>query len=230
MTEDREMSVTEHLEELRGRLIVSIAAFLLGVAAAWSASAPALSRIADSVGGLVFLAPTEAFLSRLKVAALGGLLLSLPVILYEAWAFTACAMGGGLRRAVRVLLPLSYVLFLTGAGIAAFLVTPVAVRVLVGFGPPGVRPMLSVGTYVDFLAGLSLAFGAVFQIPLVLIVLNKAGVVRREWLAGRREYVYLGAAVAAAVMTPGPDVFSQLALAVPMLLLFELALLAMRFI
>jgi len=224
------MPLAEHLDELRTRILVSLAAFLAASIAAWGASAPVLSRIADSVGGLVFLAPTEAFFSRLKVAALGGLFLSLPVLLYEAWEFTACAMGGELRRAVRLLLPASYILFLGGAAIAAFLVTPVAVRVLVGFGPPGVRPMLSVGTYVDFLACLSLAFGAVFQIPLILIVLSKAGLVSRAWLAGRREYVYLAAVAAAAVMTPGPDVFSQLALAVPMVLLFELALLAMRFI
>lgn len=230
MTEDRELSLTEHLDELRTRILVSLAAFLLASVAGWWASAPVLSGIADSVGGLIFLAPTEAFFARLKVAALGGFFLSLPVILHQAWSFTACAMGGGLRRAVRLLLPASYVLFLGGAAIAVFLVTPVAVRVLVGFGPPGVRPMLSVGTYVDFLAGLSIAFGAVFQIPLVLIVLHKAGLVSREWLAGRREYVYLASVAAAAVMTPGPDVFSQLALAVPMVLLFELALLAMRFI
>lgn len=224
------MSLTEHLDELRSRILVSLAAFLAASVAAWAASAPVLTRIADSVGGLVFLAPTEAFFARLKVAALGGLFLSLPVLLHEAWGFTACAMGLELRRAVRLLVPASYVLFLGGAAIAVFLVVPAAVRVLVGFGPPGVRPMLSVGTYVDFLACLSLAFGAVFQIPLVLIALHKAGLVSREWLAGKREYVYLAAVAAAAVLTPGPDVFSQLALAAPMVVLFELALLAMRFI
>jgi sec-independent protein translocase protein TatC len=228
MLEDREMPLVEHLEELRSRLIVSLCAWALGTAALWGCSGWILTWLARPAGGLVFLAPTEAFFTRLKVAMFGGFLAALPLVLYEAWAFTACAMGLELRRVVRVLLPLSYLLFMAGAALSLFVVVPAAMRFLTACGTENVRPFMAVGPYVEFAAGLSMAFGAVFQLPLVLVGLNRAGLVSRETLSDKRPYVYVGAFIAAGVLTPGPDVFSQLALAFPTLALFELSLLAMR--
>jgi len=228
MRDDREMPLVEHLEELRRRLIISLCVFAACTAALWGASGTILTWLAEPAGGLVFLAPTEAFFTRLKVAMFGGFLLALPVVLYQAWAFTACAMGEGLRRTVTVLLPLSYLMFMGGAALSLFVVVPAALRFLTACGTGNVRPMLAVGSYVEFAAGLSLAFGVVFQLPLVLTALHRAGLVTKAMLADRRPYVYFGAFVAAAVLTPGPDVFSQLALALPALVLFELSLLAMR--
>lgn len=226
--EDREMPLTEHLEELRGRLIVCLLASAGGAAAVWAWSGELLSWLARPVGGLIFLAPTEAFFTRLKVSLLGGTLLALPVHLYQAWAFVARALGEDLRRTVSRLLPASYLLFVGGAALALFGVVPAAVRFLMAYGSEAVRPQLAVEPYVEFVAALALAFGLVFQIPLVLVFLERAGVASRAGLAAKRRYVYFLGFVGAAALTPGPDVISQLALAVPVALLFELSLLFMR--
>lgn len=226
--EDREMPLTEHLEELRGRLIVCLLASVGGAAAVWAWSGDILSWLARPVGGLIFLAPTEAFFTRLKVSFLGGTLLALPVLLYQVWAFIARALGEDLRRTVSRLLPASYLLFVGGAALAVLAVVPAAVRFLTAYGSEAVRPQLAVGAYVEFTAALALAFGLVFQIPLVLVFLERAGAVSRDGLSAKRRYVYFLGFLGAAALTPGPDVFSQLALAIPVALLFELSLLFMR--
>ncbi len=225
---DREMTLIEHLEELRTRLIRVLAAVAAGTVIVWSWSGEFLSFMARPVGGLVFLAPTEAFLTRFRVAMFGGFLLALPIVLYEAWAFTACALGERLRRSIALVLPASYLLFVTGVLLAVFWVVPTATHFLLAYGSDDVRPLLSAGAYMEFVETLGLAFGAVFQLPLVLLLLNRLGIVQREALAGKRRVAYFLGFVLAAVMTPGPDVISQLSLAVPIALLFELSLLMMR--
>ncbi|MFH1726737.1 MAG: twin-arginine translocase subunit TatC [Elusimicrobiota bacterium] len=225
---DRDMTVTEHLEELRRCLIVCLIALFAGTAVVWFWSGDFLSWLAKPVGGLIFIAPTEAFFTRLKVAMFGGFLLVLPVVLYEAWSFTACAMGEALRRALAFVIPVSYLLFVCGVALAVLVVVPTAVRFLIGYGSADVRPLLTVGGYLDFVAMLSLAFGATFQIPLVMMSLERAGLVSRKALAAKRRYFYVGGFIMAAMLTPGPDVFSQLALAIPIVLLFEASLLVMR--
>jgi sec-independent protein translocase protein TatC len=222
------MTITEHLEELRWRLIKSLVAVMFGTVAVWGWSADMLGWLARPVGSLVFVAPTEAFFTRLKVALFGGAMIALPIVLHQVWAFTACAMSKDFRRALAFVVPISYVFFVAGVVLSVFVVTPTAIKFLVGYGSTAVAPMLTVGHYVDFVTGLALAFGLVFQLPLVLIFFNRAGLVRRESLARKRRYIYFLGFVFAALLTPGPDVFSQLALAIPIVLLFELSLIAMR--
>lgn len=224
---DREMPLTEHLEELRGRLIRCLLSLAVGTAVAWAWSGDFLSWLARPVGGLVFLTPTEAFFTRLKTAMYGGFLLTLPILLHQAWGFTAVAMGRGLKRVLVLIVPASFVLFLSGIALSVFVVVPAAMRFLVAYGSSDIRPMLTVSAYLEFITTLSLAFGVVFQIPLVLILLQKAGIVTREGLASRRRYVILGAFIVGGALTPGPDVFSQVCLAIPVIILFEIALLVM---
>lgn len=224
--DDPEMSLEDHLEELRRRLIVSLAALTAGTAVLWAWSGKLLSFLAEPAGGLIFIAPTEAFMTRLKVAVFGGFLLSLPVFLYEIWAFTSCAMGHKLRRALAVVVPASYVLFMAGTALSVLVVVPVAVRFLTSYGTEAIQAQLSVAAYVGFVSMLAIAFGLVFQLPLVLIVLQRVGIITRKGLASIRRHAYLVGLIMAAFMTPG-DVFSQLALAVPIVVLFELSLLGM---
>ena len=224
---DKEMTITEHLEELRWRMLKSIVAVMFGTIAVWGWSAEMLSFLARPVGNLVFVAPTEAFFTRVKVAVFGGAMLALPIVLYQVWAFTACAMSDSLRRAAALIVPFSYVFFLAGAALSIFMVTPSAIHFLIAYGSSEVAPMLTVGNYVEFVTSLALAFGTVFQLPILLIFLQRAGLVKRTVLASKRRYIYFVSFIAAALLTP-PDVISQLALGFPIVLLFEASLFVMR--
>ncbi|MBI5210597.1 MAG: twin-arginine translocase subunit TatC [Elusimicrobia bacterium] len=226
--DDPPMTLVEHLTELRARLIVSLSCVAAGTVVTFHWSGRILEFLALPVGGLVFTGPTDAFVTRLKIALFGGFLLSLPAVLHQAWLFVARALDESWRRPVRLLTPVSYLLFVAGMALAYFVVLPAAMRFLLACGSESVKPLLTVGSYVGFAASLCLSFGAVFQLPLVLFVLNRAGLVSRGFLASRRGYAYILAFLAAAVLTPGPDVFSQVALAVPTLVLFEITLLALR--
>jgi sec-independent protein translocase protein TatC len=225
---DEELPLAEHLEELRRRLIFSLIALAVGTIAIWGFSRGFLAWLAEPVGGLIFTAPTEAFFTRLKVAMFGGFLVALPVILFQAWSFTARALPSEMRRGVIYIIPVSFLLFVGGVALAIVVVVPSAIGFLLSYGSEQVKPMLTVGQYLDFVSMLSLAFGCVFQIPLVLMFLYRAGVVTRVGLTEKRPYIYFAGFVAAAMLTPGPDVFSQMALALPIIILFELSLLAMR--
>lgn len=225
--EDKEMTLVEHLDELRTRLIRALVAVAAGTAVAWSWSGEFLSWLARPAGGLVFLAPTEAFFTRFKVAMLGGFLLALPLVLHQVWAFTARALGERVRRSISTILPVSYLLFIAGVVLAVVVVVPNAMHFLVAYGSADVKPLLSVAAYMEFVTTLALAFGLVFQLPLVLLLLERMGMVTRAGLAAKRRVVYFVGFVAAAMLTPGPDVISQVALAVPIVVLFELSLLAM---
>lgn len=226
--EDREMTLVEHLEELRTRLIYALVSVAAGTGVAWSWTGEALTWLARPVGKLVFLSPTEAFFTRFKLALFAGFMLALPVVVYQAWAFTARALGERVRRSISFLIPTSYLLFVAGVLLAVYVVVPTAVKFLLAYGTENVTPLLSAAEYVGFVGSLAVAFGAVFQLPLVLLLLERLGVVHREALSRQRRVVYFLGFVAAAMMTPGPDVISQLALAVPIAVLFELSLLAMR--
>ncbi len=225
--EDPPLTLVEHLTELRSRLIWSLLAVGTATVAVYPWSGALLSRLARPAGTLYFNAPADAFMTRLRVAVFTGFAIALPVVLAQVWLFTARAMEPKWRRAIGRLLPLSYLLFLCGAALAFFVVAPAAIRFLIAFGSDDIRPLLSLGSYVSFVTDLMLSFGAVFQLPLVLVGLNRAGMVSRRFLADRRRVAYFLIVVGAALLTPGPDVVSQAALALPAVALFELTLLAL---
>ncbi|MDE2293083.1 MAG: twin-arginine translocase subunit TatC, partial [Elusimicrobia bacterium] len=225
--EDREMPLVEHLVELRSRLIVSLLGVGAGTLVVWFWTGELLTWLARPVGGLVFLHPTEAFFARFKLAAYGGFLLALPLVLYEAWAFTARALGVKVRRVIAFMIPASYLLFVAGVSLALTLAVPTATRVLATFGTDNVKPMLSVGEYVGFVEMVSLSFGCVCQLPLVLFFLERVHIVTRRGLASQRRGIYFACLIGGTVLAPMPDVLGQMMVAVPLVLLFELSLAAM---
>jgi sec-independent protein translocase protein TatC len=193
----------------------------------WRPSQWLLERLAALAGGVIFTYPTEAFSVRLKMAFFAGFMVALPLILHQVWLFVARALEPRLRRLAVRLAAASYVLFIMGAGLALLVVVPAAMRFLLAFGGEQIRPLMTLGGYLGFITSLALAFGAVFQLPIALVLLNRLGVVSRLALRQRWRYIYVAAFVFAAVLTPGPDVFSQLALSVPTILIFELTLLTL---
>jgi len=215
------MTIVEHLEELRARLLVAVAAFAAATVLAFLFVEPILALLIRPVGRVVFLAPTEAFFVRLKVAALAGAFLSLPVVLYQIWRFVGVGLTPTERRYTLSLLPVSVALFLGGAAFAFFAILPVGVRFLLSYQTASLVPMISIGAYTSFATAFVLAFGVVFQLPIVILLLARLGIVTPATLAAGRRYALLSIVVLSAVLTPGGDIVSQLLMALPTYLLYE---------
>lgn len=218
---DHPMTIIEHLEELRARLLWAVASFAVATALSLLFVERILNLLIRPVGQVVFLAPTEAFFVRLKVAALAGVFLSLPVVVYQIWRFVAVGLTRAERRYTLSLLPASVLLFVGGAAFAFFAILPVGVRFLLGYRTETLVPMISIGAYTSFATAFVLAFGLVFQLPIVILFLARLGIVTPATLAAGRRYALLGIVVASAILTPGTDVFSQLLMAIPTYLLYE---------
>lgn len=226
---ETQMTVLEHLEELRRRIFVCLLAVLAASAVTYGYSGIILGWLAKPAGSLVFSAPAEAFFIRLKIALFSGLFISMPVVLFQAWKFVVQALTGRERKALVWILPVSYALFGMGAALALFFVIPSAVRFLLAYGSPEMTPLLNVSAYFEFVLALALAFGALFQLPLFLFFLKWLGIMTVRQMAGYRRVVYVASFVLAAFLTPGPDVFSQVVLAVPTILLYEISIFVMRY-
>lgn len=220
--------VTAHLEELRGRLVTSLLAVAFFSTLSYFFVDPILDWLARPVGDFVYTTPAEAFFIRLKIAGGTGTFLAVPVILYQVWMFVAAALRRRERAFVAGLLPASVALFALGSLISIFVVLPAATRFLLSFSGPHLKPMISVGAYISFLFWMTIGFGVFFQLPLVVVMLAKTGLVDPALLAAYRRHVFVAIVVAAAFLTPGPDMFSQLVMAGPAYVLFEIALVIAR--
>ena len=223
------MSFLDHLEELRRALLTSLAVVLVLASAAWFVSGPALELLIRTagVGELVFLSPTEAFLTRIKVAFVLGLLAALPVILWRLWRFVLPALYAREARAIGFTVGLSTTLFLGGVAFAYLTVVPLAVKFLLGFGTPSLVPMISAGQYFGFVSKLCLGFGAMFQLPLVAMILGRIGLLTSKFLLDKWRHAIIVLAVVSALLTP-PDLISQLLMLVPVLLLYGVSILLVR--
>jgi sec-independent protein translocase protein TatC len=223
-----EMPFTAHLGELRGTLIRSLIAAAVGFGACYGFSEQLLVFVWRPVGReLVFIAPTEAFFAHLKVAFLAGLVLSWPYICYQVWSFVVPGLYAHERRYTLPFVLGATAMFLLGGVFVYTLILPYGMAFLLGYGSAILVPMISVGAYVSFALRLFIAFGVVFELPLVVVLLSKLGLVTPQALARNRKYVIVLSFLVAAVLTP-PDVFTQVLMALPMLVLFEISILLAR--
>jgi sec-independent protein translocase protein TatC len=172
---------------------------------------------------------TGTFLVPLKVTLMAAFLVALPYVLYQAWAFVAPGLYQHEKRLALPVIVSSFVFFLVGMAFAYFLVFPVAFGFFASYAPAGVQMMTDIDKYLSFVLAMFIAFGATFETPVVVVVLVRLGVVSLEKLRSARSYVIVGAFVLAAIFTP-PDVVSQLLLAIPLCLLYEVGLLLARFV
>lgn len=222
------MTTEEHLAELRGRLLTSLAAWGAGSLVGWAAAPGWLRRFAADVGQpFVFVSPGEAFASYLKAALFIGLALASPVILYQAWLFVLPALFPHERQAARRYLIPSLLLFVIGVAFGFFVAYPFALRFLLGFGGERVTPALSVSRFLAFFVSVTVPFGLAFQFPVVLSLLVQLGLTTAARLAQLRRSVYFAVFVVAAIVTP-PDVVSQILLAIPVIVLYELTIWRLR--
>ncbi len=234
LSEEDKLPFTAHLEELRKRLIVCFIAVGVGFALAYAfkeklfqiLTRPLILAMQEG-DKLVFTGLPEAFFSYLKVAFLAGLMLAVPVILYEFWMFVA---PGLYRKEKRILLPivfLSSFFFVGGALFGYFVVFPFGFKFFLSFATDTIRPLPSMREYLSFASKLLLAFGLVFELPLLLTFLSKLGLVSVAFLKKNRKYAILLFFVMAAILTP-PDVVTQTMMALPMIVLYEISILGAR--
>lgn len=228
-----EMTLMEHLTELRSVIIQSLAAVAAASILAWFVSDRAVDLLIHPAVGstekLVFLSPTGAFMLRMKTALGIGLFLAMPVVAWRVWSFV---VPGLLRRERRMLLPLivaSILLFYAGAAFAYFAILPISITFLLGFGTERLQPMISGEHYFQFALRLLLAFGAVFQFPLVVAVLTWWEVLDPDFLRRYWRYGVVIVFILSAALTP-PDVASQILMAGPVLVLYFLSMWIARLI
>jgi len=217
------MPFLDHLEELRSRLIVSLAAVLVLSVVGYLLSDPVIAFVTRPVGKVYFMGVAEAFAVKIKVALFFGLFAGSPVVFFQAWRFVA---PGLTAKEVRWVLPVALALtvfFVAGAAFCFYLVLPVGVEFLMGFATDSLVPMISVSRYISFVGWMTIAFGLVFELPVVIFLLGRMGVVSAQDLRRHRRFAIVAILVVAAIATPSPDAFSQLLLAGPLYLLFELS-------
>jgi sec-independent protein translocase protein TatC len=228
--EDR-LTLVEHLEELRARLIVCIAVFVVALALCfWQnhllleiASGP----LPDDHERLVTFGVTEPFTTTLTVAVYGALVLSLPIFLYQLYAYVLPAFSNAERRVIMPLLLLFPLLFVAGLAFAYFVVMPAALRFLLNFNDSQFIVQLRAREYYGFFSMTELACALLFQLPLAILAVTRLGIVSVEQLRANRRYAYLAMAILAAAL-PGVDPISMLIEMVPLLVLFELSILLAR--
>lgn len=237
------MSFAEHLEELRKCVLRSVVALVLVsvvcfffqdelagfVEGPYHAARAQLAERGIEVGPLVYIQVAEGWLYEFRIALYAGMLIAAPVFLYEMWRFVSAGLYPHERRAVMRVLPVSLGLFALGAWFAYDLLLPLALTFLLSIGDPErVQPQIRVEDYLGFFRLLCVMLGLIFQLPLIQVVLARFGLLSAAAQASKRRHFVLGAAIFAAVITPTGDAVTMAAVGLPMILLYEIGLLAAR--
>ena len=214
-------SFLDHLDELRTRFIHSIMAILVGCCVAYSFIDAVLAYLIKPVGHLVFTEPAEAFSARMTLTLIGGVIISLPYVLYQLWQFVALALHENERKSVALYGPLSLLFFIAGAFFAYFAAVPYSIQFLLSFASDLMVPMITVKNYIAYVGTLIFGFGVVFELPLILMFLTKIGIATPAFLVQKRRHAIILILIVSAIITP-PDVISQLIMAIPLLVLYEI--------
>jgi sec-independent protein translocase protein TatC len=226
-----EMPFLDHLEELRWRIIYSLGALVIGIAVGFLVTFKldligVLQRpVHPYLRGqtLVFTHPGDTFSAILQMSFVVGIVIALPVIGYNVWAFLSPALYRHERRVVIPVLLSATLLFIGGVALAYFLVLPLTLKFLFGLEAESLTPMITVSEYFGFVTSMCLAFGAVFEVPIVIVGVSALGIVSPQALGKFRRYAVLISYAGAAIITPGDLLTTTLALAVPLYLLYELS-------
>ena len=231
---EKEQSLMDHLVELRDRLLHMVLAILIVFVALFGfsediftiAAQPLLNLMPEGTS-MIATGVTSPFLVPFKLVLLLSVLLTIPYLLHQIWAFIAPGLYSHEKRMATPLLISSIILFYCGIAFAYFVIFPILFGFFIGVAPEGVAVMTDIGQYLDFIIAIFLAFGIAFEVPVATFLLIAAGVTTADKLAAKRPYIIIGAFVIGMMLTP-PDVISQSLLAIPIWLLFELGLIASR--
>ena len=223
-----QLPLAGHLEELRRRLGISLAALLVAVALSMIRADDIIQWLASPVQAFLpffaFFTPVEPLAAYLKVGGLAGLVLAMPVILWQLWAFIRSGLTKTERSAGLAFVWWGSLQFLAGAAFAYYVVLPASLRFLFGIGAEYLRPVISIDRYLSFVTTLLFWCGLVFELPVVLFGLSRVGIVTSEWLRQQRPYAILVLVIIAALVTPTTDPVNLCLVAVPMALLYEVSI------
>jgi sec-independent protein translocase protein TatC len=235
--DDSRAPLLEHLVELRRRLLWSFASLGLAFALCLYFARPIFAFLVQPLlragqGKIIYTDIFEAFFAEVRVAFFAAIMLAFPILAVQLWQFVAPGLYAKEKRAFLPFLIMTPILFLTGASLAYFVAMPLALHFLLGYqgeiGGIQQEALPAVGNYLSFVTKFLFGFGVAFLLPVLLMLLERAGIVTRTQLKAGRRYAIVGAFAVAAVLTP-PDVVSQLMLAVPLVILYELALIGILF-
>ena len=226
------MNLAGHLEELRRRLGACLAALLVAIGISVAYVEQIIGWLSRPVEGRIpqfaFFTPTEPLVAYVRIAVLCGIILAMPVILWQVWAFIRTGLTSKERSYGLLFVGWGSVQFLAGAAVAYYGFLPASLRVLLGIGERFLAPVISIDRYLAFVTTLIFWSGVVFELPVVLLVLAKVGIVTAEWLRQSRPYAILILVIVAALVTPTTDPVNLFLLAAPLLLLYELSILLTR--
>ena len=229
-------TLIDHLGELRIRIVRSLYAILIAAAVCYYYSEQLFDIIRAPIqtylpnGGLVFTAPTDKFMAHLKVAFFSGVLVSCPVWFYQLWKFVAPGLYANERKYSFIFIASGSLLFVIGVLFAYYGVMPVAFQYLMNFGGSIDKPMITIDSYLGTFLTMALMFGLTFELPVVLVILGMMGIVSKKFLTEKRRYAVVLLAIMSAIFTPGPDILSQMMMLVPMVILYELAVVIVGFV
>ena len=222
------MSFFGHLGELRKRLLISAIAFVIAGFGAFP-FAPALAAFLMKPAShiqFIYTAPAELFISYTRISLMLGLIVSLPILIYQAWAFINPALAKTSRKSLFLALIAGGFLFIVGAAFSYITVLPMTLRFFLSYSMPGVNALYSINDYFSFIVSLGVSFGAAFELPLVSAALGALGLISAGFLRKGRRYAVLIILIVAAILSP-PDVLSQVLLSIPMYGLYELSIIVL---
>lgn len=228
MTAEEKQTFIQHLEELRRAIIISVTAIIIGACVSFYYNEAILAIIVSPLTALqqtlIVTGVTEAFFVKLKLSLYAGFALAFPIVVWALWRFIKPGLYPHERKYVYVLLPSTVLLFVSGVLFAFFGILPLVLNFLIFIAGENLETLFRAEQYVGFVTTFTIPFGLVFELPVVIFFLTKIGVVKPDWMVKNRKYALLAIVVLAAVLTPGPDPLSQLFMAIPTYLLYEVSI------
>ena len=226
--ESPRLSFVDHLEELRLRIIICVIAVGVCCILTYALMPYILPYVLRHAGKVHVFQVQEAFMTKIKIAMYGGIFLAAPVVLFEIWKFVAVGLKKNERKYLFIFGPGSLIMFAVGACFALFAVVPLCVRFFKGAGQGITETTWGFGYYVSFLGTLMLGCGIMFNMPLALLLLGKLGLVTPEFLRNKRRHAIVIIFIVTAIVTPTWDIFTELAVALPIILLYELSIILVK--
>jgi len=229
MAVKEEMTIFDHLDEMRRRLMWSAASIIIAMIASFPFAGRMLAILTEPVGNLVMLRPSEGFFVHLRLALWMGLVIASPVVIYHVLSYVLPALSRRERAYLLGFLPAGMLLFAAGLLFSFYILVPFVYQFFLGFTNEALQPFISIDNYISFVTGLVIPFGVAFELPVLIAVLSFLGIVSPAFLVRNRKFMIFAVFILSAFLTP-PDVISQSMLALPLIGLFELSILVSKII